>query len=173
MPRLHHNPIGPISEERRKLFWHFVHKTETCWIWKGAKTQLGYGSFLIWSGGRNLRIVRTAHRVAYFLEYDTDPGIQCVCHHCDNPACVRPEHLFLGSHADNMADMAKKGRTGKSKHQRPRGSQSGMAKLNEAKVKEIKTVWKYGMNVELGKLYGVSHETIRQIMAGMIWMHVH
>jgi DNA-binding CsgD family transcriptional regulator len=85
-------------------FWSKVEKSEDgCWTWRGAIGYAGYGVLR-----RHYKIV-LAHRVAYELTYG-DPGSLDVLHRCDKPLCVRPEHLFIGTHADNMHDMAKKGR---------------------------------------------------------------
>lgn len=92
----------PQSIEER--FWSKVEKTEACWNWVGATSRRGYGAMNI-----DNRTLQT-HRVVYELTYGTIPAGLCVCHHCDNPRCVRPDHLFLGTHADNMHDMVRKGR---------------------------------------------------------------
>ena len=84
-------------------FWSLVDKTENCWIWLGGRYGDGYGR--VWKDGRR----QAAHRVAYELSISIIPdGIQA-CHHCDNKLCVRPDHLFLGTQADNMQDWTKKG----------------------------------------------------------------
>lgn len=86
--------------------WSRVTKTEGCWLWTGSKTVHGYGlvsnGHTGWAG--------YAHRLIYAWTFGPIPDGMEVCHRCDTPSCVRPEHLFLGTHADNMHDMAAKGR---------------------------------------------------------------
>lgn len=83
-------------------FWSLVKKTDTCWVWQGDMSK-GYGR--IWRGKRRY----AAHRVAYELAHGEIPGGLLVCHHCDNKPCVRPSHLFAGTHKGNMQDWTKKG----------------------------------------------------------------
>jgi hypothetical protein len=87
--------------------WAKVDKTGDCWIWTGACDSKGYGR--IGAGGRGGRLVRP-HRVVYEAEHGAIPEGMYVCHHCDNPPCVRPEHLFLGTNQDNQLDAVAKGR---------------------------------------------------------------
>lgn len=84
-------------------FWSKVRKSDACWEWSGSRNGQGYGLF--WNGKRNIG----AHRFAWMLMHG-DPGQMNVCHKCDNPPCVRPDHLFLGTTADNVRDMWVKGR---------------------------------------------------------------
>jgi hypothetical protein len=88
-------------------FWNKVQKTDDCWLWMGHRLARGYG--MISMGGRKGR-PELAHRVAYALTYGPIPEGVDVLHRCDNPPCVRPDHLFLGNQAENMADMRRKGR---------------------------------------------------------------
>jgi len=87
-------------------FWAKVNRTDSCWLWTGSKTIGGYGQFPY------KRIPLLAHRVSYLISCGDIPDGLIVCHHCDNPSCVRPDHLFVGTHKDNFEDMVKKGREG-------------------------------------------------------------
>src|SRR4051812_9455441 len=105
-------PEGPPGERKRgpkqapleERFWSRVNKTANCWLWTGALDGYGYGYFYVGDGR-----VAKAHRMAFLLTA-FDPGELDVLHSCDNPRCVRPSHLFLGTQADNLADMRTKGR---------------------------------------------------------------
>lgn len=92
--------IKGLTEER---FWSRVEKGPDCWVWTGPRGQRGYGQINV--GGRTLRV----HRVSWAMHHG-DPGELFVCHKCDNPPCVRPDHLFIGTHTDNMRDKISKGR---------------------------------------------------------------
>lgn len=91
------------APERR--FWPRVEKGDGCWMWRGAKHRSGHGHFNAGSGGYML-----AHRFAYEQLVGPIPEGMVLCHRCDTPACVRPDHLFVGTQADNVADMMTKAR---------------------------------------------------------------
>lgn len=137
-----------------------VHKTETCWLWTGATGGNGYGRFTV--GGRR---TAQAHAVAY--EWFVGPiGGLHVLHRCDVPACVNPSHLFLGSQAENMADMVAKGRSA-------RGERGGRAKLTATDIPAIRAAYAAGSStVVLSNRYGVSAGAITEIVRGRNWRHV-
>lgn len=91
--------------EAESYFWARVNRSpDGCWEWQGGRTAAGYGIF---SGTHGRRY---AHRFSWELHHEAIPQGMLVCHQCDNPPCVRPDHLFLGSHADNAQDREAKGR---------------------------------------------------------------
>lgn len=97
---------------REQRFWKKVEKTDHCWLWVGAISDTGYGNFS-WDMRPILRAMG-AHRASWLIHFGEIPGRLCVLHACDNRRCVRPDHLWLGTHLDNYADMRAKGRERKS-----------------------------------------------------------
>lgn len=143
----------PVSER----FWDKVNKTDSCWLWKGARDPRGYGRVRV--NGR----VRQAHVVAWELTNEIIPLGLYACHHCDAPPYVRPDHLFLGSQTDNMQDASRKGRLAC----HVRGESAQGAKLSNADVVTIKAAVHHPQLVkELARSHGVSMQTIRDIRNG-------
>lgn len=135
-----------------------------CWVYAEYTTEAGYGQFCLRRGE-----FRPAHAVSYALAKGPVPPRMHVCHHCDNPPCVRPDHLFIGTAADNARDMFAKGRQG-SRHP---GTERANARLTEDDVRAIRSVpYFYGRGRHLARLYGVSDHTIREVLANQGWKHV-
>ena len=114
--------MSSVLEDR---FWSKVRKTSFCWIWTAGKFSQGYGGFKI--NGKTEK----AHRISWTLTYGEIPDGLDVLHDCDNRPCVRPNHLFLGTHQDNMTDMVNKGRSKK-------GESNGRAKLTQKEVLQLR-----------------------------------
>lgn len=152
-------------------FWAKVDKSGSCWLWLAGKDQLGYGMF--WIDGHTVH----AHRVAWMLRHGLVPNGVLVCHECDEPGCVNPSHLFLGTQADNMADREAKGRGRYPDPPVNRGESHGNAKLTVAKVRRAKRLYqseerRYGDMARLAKEYGVSLSTVYNAVKGRTWSHV-
>lgn len=143
--------------DETERFWEKVDKSGECWTWRASRTAHGYGQFM--NAESKLEL---AHRAAYRLTYAA-PGVMRVCHRCDNPACVRPDHLFLGDAAANSADMVAKGRS-------TRGVKSASAKLTENDVRAIRADNR--PQHEIAAEYGVHLCTISSIRTRRTWRHV-
>jgi len=149
-------------------FWKYVTKTDGCWLWTGATTNGGYG--VLQAGGRAGKIVR-AHRLSWRLHCGPVADDIDVCHHCDNPPCVRPDHLFLGTAKTNVADMVSKGRA---RGGSGRGEQHHRAKLTAEQVRAMRADYARGgtsLN-QLAAHYGVSKKSVLNIIHRRVWAHV-
>ena len=154
-----------LNESRTKKFWAMVAKrgANECWRWVGAKNHGGYGVF----GGGDPKYgcpqVR-AHRQTYEMANGPIPAGMLVMHSCDNPSCVNPAHLSIGTQADNMRDMSSK--------QRRHGSKNPRAQLTEAQVREIRLLQEKVPKSRLALTYGVSDSLISDILARRTWAHL-
>lgn len=155
-----------------------VDEATGCWIWLGTRStcRMGYGQMSINDKARRV------HRVVYELKAGAIPKGKFVCHDCDTPLCCNPEHLFLGTHRDNMADMTQKGRqaTGlrngrfTKPEQTARGARNGRSKLTEQSVREIRRRYAAGSvrQKDLAAEFGVGVSTIGDIVKRKKWAAV-
>lgn len=153
MPNL--TPESTILKIVSERFWALVDQSGECWLWKGGLSDWGYGRVRLIKGNFS------AHRLAYMLTHGEIPAGMYICHSCDNPACVRPEHLFAGTPAQNTQDMINKGRL-------------RTAKLTSEQVLEIRRRYATGYvsTVELAKEYGIGITTVAHIIHRRTWRHV-
>jgi hypothetical protein len=191
VPRTHIEIKLTAKNEAR--FWAKVNKNgliqphmETqCWEWTSSKGKHGYGQISVCNRPR------LAHRFSWIVANGAIQNSKHVCHHCDNRACVRPDHLFLGDHKDNMQDMFKKGRNGSNtKPERlargdkngarlhperlARGEANPAAKLTKAEVIQIRELYAAGGTtlMKLGAQFGVSYAMISLIVRRQKWAHI-
>ncbi len=147
-----------LESELESEFWKRVEKLANesgCWIWTGSLKTTGYGKLAD----------LYAHRLSYKIHYG-EIGDLWVLHHCDTPCCVNPNHLFLGTVADNTKDAAKKGRM-------RRGEAQHKAVLTENLVREIRTLSNGGLSSrKIAKKFGVGRSTIKHVLKGTTWKHV-
>lgn len=156
-----------MKETAGRRFWAKVDKSrgaDSCWTWTACVFNSGYGKFY---RDRDCRTAY-AHRFSYELHVGTIPDGMFVCHRCDNPKCVNPAHLFVGTNADNVADMVAKGR--QSGHP---GESNGRAKLTEHSVRAIRELYGTGpTKAALAKLFGVSESQIRRVISRERWVSI-
>ena len=139
-------------------------KTHKCWLWMGFKNKDGYGYFRL--DRKSLRAHRVSALWAGIISDISDGSV--VCHSCDNPSCVNPDHLWRGSQAQNNADRSKKGRDARQK-----GSAHGRSKLTESDVRYIKMFLAVGAKHRvIAKNFGVSKSAINDINTGKNWGHI-
>jgi hypothetical protein len=156
--------IRDFSGTREDNFWlRVVKKGENeCWEWRAGRSSFGHGCFKLEDGS-----YIGAHRYSYILHYGEIEGDLHVRHKCDNPPCVNPNHLCLGTHQQNMNDMVERGRSVK-------GEDRPTAKLTEEKVREARILYDSGTKSinELAEQMGVAKTTIRMVVKRLTWKHV-
>lgn len=149
-------PIKQRFEEK-----YTVNRVTGCWDWHGSKNKKGYGH--MGRPGSN-RLIK-AHRASYLIHNGYLPDDEFVCHRCDNPSCVNPNHLFLGSHKENMKDMTDKGRQAK-------GENCRTSKLTSGDVVSIRKEAASKTQAQLARDYGVSPGYVWGLLNNLYWKHV-
>lgn len=152
----HSTPESTIFNIVADRFWAMVDKSGDCWLWQGSLHTWGYGQV------RMVKGYMYAHRLSYILTHGDIPDGVYVCHSCDNPRCVNPAHLWLGTPKENQADMRSKGR-GKFP-----------MKLTETQVIEIREKYATGETSipKLAREYGVANTTVFHVVARRTWRHI-
>lgn len=155
------NPQHLLSRDQYFMTFFEINAVSGCWEWLGKKRG-GYGMFS--ADHKN----HLAHRLMYVKYNGNIPENKNVCHKCDNPSCVNPQHLWLGTHQENMTDMITKKRDKKSY-----GSANHLATITEKEAREIKIKHKEGMNMrEIHRALNISYRVIQHICAGESWKHI-
>ena len=145
--------------------WKRTARDGDCWVWQGCKDGGGYGTISV--GGRPLK----THRLAWQLTYGAIPAGMLVCHHCDRPSCINPQHPFLGTNADNMQDKVRKGRrNGGGGWHKIRGGNNGSAKLTEKQVAAMRALHCQGVSERrVASSFGISKSQVHRIVCHQNW----
>lgn len=153
-----------IARQIKKFIFSFNVDKNGCWIWKKGKTPQGYPCFYSLCPRTNKRI-DLAHRFSFSLFNGSIPDGMMICHKCDNPSCVNPDHLFAGTHDDNMKDKVKKKR-------QIHGPMMHNAKLNWKLVRKFRNEYLLGNScTQLSKKYGYHESTIADVVKKRSWKH--
>lgn len=144
-----------------KNFWGKVHKTKSCWLWTGYCCSKGYGRFGFRKKGWG------AHRVSWVLHKGEIPEGAGVLHRCDNPGCVNPKHLFLGTPKDNAVDRDQKGRL-----KVRRGEAHGSSKLTERQVLAMQKLRPHTTYKQIAKAFKTPWQTVYDALSGKNWKHL-
>lgn len=151
-----------IKQKDIDRFWSKVKKTKGCWDWTGHKHRQGYGFIDINSIGK------LAHRISWIINKGNIPKNLFVLHKCDNPSCVNPGHLFLGTQTDNMRDMFKKNRNADvSGEKNPNRILSKLDVLKIRKLLKLRISYK-----EIAKKFGISYGNVNNIVSGYAWKNI-
>lgn len=164
-------PKGTYEREPpEERFWTNVVKCDDgCWRWTGSKTDKGYGRIGI--NGKTVKAHRYSYEIHHPITKPMNENELVILHRCDNPACVNPAHLRLGTQQDNIDDKMIKGR---GRWNCSKGEQNGKSKLNETQIIEIRNRYAAGGTTyrKLATEYGVHHSTVGPIINHENWKHI-
>ena len=147
----------------KELFLSKVKKGRKCWLWTGYKMKNGYG--VGWHSGLQEKML--AHRLSWIIYNERAPADMCDCHTCDNPGCVNPKHLFLGTRSDNMQDCSRKGRLGGAV---TGGEAQPTAKLTWEAVRKIRLLRGKKTQKQIADDFFVTEKTIGRIHRFEFWV---
>jgi hypothetical protein len=174
---LSEHSFGDMRATVEQRFWSKVSKSNQCWLWTANALPAGYGKFTLRVDGRQRTLL--AHRFSWLLTRGEIPEGQQVLHKCDNPSCVRPDHLFLGTQQDNVDDMIKKGRRIISTRRNTAsgkwvsGAQHRCAKLQDTDVIRIRALVASGRTqISVADEFGVSRYAVSLIVLRKRWKHL-
>lgn len=171
----HLRRIAAARRVKRDLEWFLksVNKTSACWEWIGSLDKDGYGVFTVRSrnvDGKLICRLKRAHRHSWSLHYGDIPHGLWVLHDCDNPKCVRPDHLFLGTNLDNVKDRERKGRT-----LHMRGEGHPRASISNVTARRIKEMLQSGLKMSvISRQLSVKYQTVANIKNGshFAWLNL-
>jgi len=167
-------PVGRPRIPLQKRFESFVDRSGECWMWTGETDQNGYGVLLV-TLGLNKRKLQRTHRLSWEIYRGPIPDGQCVLHKCDTPGCVRPDHLFLGTQAENLKDMWGKGRGRDAVETASHGEKSHMARVTAEIVIEIRRRYAAGENpsvIHKDMQIPISIHGVKAICGRRTWKHL-
>ena len=176
-------PRPKMRKPLMERFWKYVEKTDTCWLWTAHRDKDGYGNIKEGDGSR--RTLR-APAVSWSIHFGNIPDNQWILHHCDNPPCVRPDHLYLGDVRQNAADRVARNRSargetsGRTLHperwtieKRPKGQSHGRSKLTEEDVLRIRSLGSSKLSQQaIADQFEISRPLVSLIINRKIWTHI-
>lgn len=155
--------FSSLTDLKFDFYSNIIKKETGCWEWQAGKTKAGYGQYSL-----NKKVLY-AHRLSWELSNKEIPKGMHVLHSCDNPSCINPDHLFIGTQKDNMRDKINKGRSNL-----PFGIRSGVSKLTEEQVTKIRTLYNTGKysHRTLGIMFAISNRNVSSITRYETWRHL-
>lgn len=153
----------------QERFWKKVDKTSSCWLWMGKKTSRGYGDFAVRIGKKILNF--RAHRYSWEMIKGSIPTGSLVCHKCDNPPCVNPEHLYLGTQSDNIRESVKKRRHSTCHY---KGENNPGAKITKEIIMEIRNSYIPRKITQqfLAHKFNLTQSYVSEILSRKVWSHI-